>query len=157
AAGMFDILPLESGSLTDIAAIMRRYEMPASSSPTPPWPTSPNERTSAPSSRSTAEISPSSASSETARSGSSPISNELPGDLLPFLVRLTDPEDVAIGVAQVHLPDTPRLVGRRHGDLESLLQAIPVDRIDVVDPDRHPDAFVRPIGLTRRGQVALAA
>ncbi len=26
AAGMFDILPLESGSLADIAAIMRRYE-----------------------------------------------------------------------------------------------------------------------------------
>src|SRR5437870_11422276 len=58
-------------------------------------------------------------------------------DLLLFLSPLTDSEDVAIRVTHVHLPDTPRLVGRRPGDLETLLPAMLVDRIDVVDPNRH--------------------
>jgi len=46
-----------------------------------------------------------------------------------------DPEDVSVGMAHVHLPDTPRLVGRRIGDFETLFQAVSVHSVDVVYPD----------------------
>src|SRR5262245_4950769 len=64
-------------------------------------------------------------------------------DLLGALESLADPEDVAIRMAHVHFPDVPRFVGRRIGDLEALLQTMLMDRIDVVDPDRHPHSLVR--------------
>src|ERR1700694_2829203 len=65
--------------------------------------------------------------------------------LLRLLYALADSEDVAIWVTNVHLSDTPRLVSRRPGDVEILFQAMLVDRIDVVDPDRHPDAVAIPV------------
>src|SRR3954447_26260106 len=70
---------------------------------------------------------------------------------------LADPEDVPVGVADVHLADVPRLVGRRHRDLDPPGQAMPVDGVDVVHPDRHPDAlFARLAVAPRRRQAALA-
>src|SRR5262245_54230065 len=49
---------------------------------------------------------------------------------------------MAIGMAQVHLPDTPRHVGGRPGDVESLRLAMAVNGIDIVHPNRHPCALV---------------
>src|SRR4051812_4069817 len=61
-------------------------------------------------------------------------------------------------MAHVHLADAPRLVGRRPGDLDALFDAVAMDGIDVIDPDRHPHAFVLVIvDSERRGHVALAA
>jgi hypothetical protein len=48
---------------------------------------------------------------------------------------------MAIRVTYVHLADAPRLVRGRPGDLEPLLEAMLVDGIDIVYPDRHPHAF----------------
>src|SRR3954468_16349351 len=56
---------------------------------------------------------------------------------------LADPKDVAVGVPQVHLTDAPGHIGRGEGDVEALLQAMAVDRVHSLDPDRHPDALVR--------------
>jgi hypothetical protein len=47
-----------------------------------------------------------------------------------------------VRMADVHLAYAPRLVHRRHGDLQTLLEATLVDDVDVVHPDRHPDALV---------------
>src|SRR6266478_5234017 len=61
-------------------------------------------------------------------------------------------------MAHVHLPDAPRLVGRRPGDLKTLLPAMLMDSINIVDPDRHPDAVVRPgVEPMRRCKTPLAA
>src|SRR6185436_17242770 len=57
---------------------------------------------------------------------------------------------MAIGVTHVHLPNAPGHVGGRPGDVETLLQAAPMDGVHVPDPDRHPGALVR-------GLVALGA
>src|SRR5436305_14499277 len=63
-----------------------------------------------------------------------------------------------VGMAHVHLADAPRLVGRRPGDLDSLFDAVAMDGIDVIDPDRHPDALVTVVvDAECRGNVALAA
>src|SRR2546425_12084069 len=59
-----------------------------------------------------------------------------------LLEPLTDSEDVTIRVTHVHLADAPRHVGRRPGDVETLLQALPMNDVDIVHPDRHPDAPV---------------
>src|SRR4051794_22689181 len=65
---------------------------------------------------------------------------------------------MSVGMADVHLAHAPRFVGRRPGDLDSLFDAVAMDGIDVVDPDRHPDALVLVIVHSeRRGNVALAA
>src|SRR5438270_11997303 len=65
---------------------------------------------------------------------------------------------MSVRMPHVHLTYAPRLVGRRPGDLDSLLQAVPVDRVDVIDPDRHPHAFVRrPVHAERGREIALAA
>src|SRR6266540_2003165 len=61
---------------------------------------------------------------------------------LVLLGLATDPEDVAVGMAHVHLADAPRHVGRRPGDVETLLEAVPMDGVDVVHPDRHPGTLV---------------
>src|SRR6516162_5993206 len=60
---------------------------------------------------------------------------------------LADPEDVPVGVANMHLADVPGLVGRRVGHLDALSQAMPVNRVDVVHPDRHPDALVARLAM----------
>jgi len=53
-----------------------------------------------------------------------------------------DAEDVAVGVADVHFADIPFHVGRWKGHIESLVQTTLVDGVNVVDPDRHPDALI---------------
>src|SRR6266404_6100267 len=80
------------------------------------------------------------------------------GQWLRLFDSLADSEDVAVRVANMHLSDTPRFVGGRPGDLDTLFKAVLVDGIDVVDPDRHPDAMVLAIGKApRRCQIAFAA
>src|SRR3954468_20764664 len=63
-----------------------------------------------------------------------------------------------VRMPHVHLAHAPRLVRRRPGDLDPLLDAVAVDGIDVVDPDRHPDALV-PVVIDAecRRYIALAA
>ena len=53
-----------------------------------------------------------------------------------------DAEHVAVGVADVEFAHAPWLVCRGMGDLEAVGDAALVDGVDVVDPDRHPHAFV---------------
>jgi hypothetical protein len=55
---------------------------------------------------------------------------------------LAHPEDVPIGMPHMRLPDTPWHVGRRPGDFEALLSAMPVHRVNIFRPDRHPDTLV---------------
>src|SRR5579863_9047588 len=51
-------------------------------------------------------------------------------------------KDVAVGMAEVHFADAPGLVGWWHSDVEAGGEAFLVDGVHVIDPDRHPDAFV---------------
>src|SRR4051812_45824682 len=46
-------------------------------------------------------------------------------------------------MAQVHFARMPLVVGGRPGDVQALLQAVLVDRVDVVYPHRHPATLVR--------------
>jgi hypothetical protein len=66
------------------------------------------------------------------------VTSEAKGLLLP----LADPEDMPVGVANVHLAHAPGHVGGWQRHIEILLQAVPVDGIDVVHPDRHPHSLV---------------
>jgi hypothetical protein len=63
-----------------------------------------------------------------------------PGLLLPD--PLTHPEDMPIGMTHVHFAYSPRHVGWRPRDVQTLIDASLVDVIDIVDPDRHPYALV---------------
>jgi hypothetical protein len=63
-------------------------------------------------------------------------------NLLLVLNPLTHPKHVPIGVSQVHLADVPPHVVRWKGDLQPGVNALLVGLVDVVHPDRHPDAFV---------------
>src|SRR5262245_45615103 len=56
-----------------------------------------------------------------------------------------DAEDVPVRVANVHLANAPRHVGRRPRDVKTLLEAALVNGVNVVHPDRHPCALVRGI------------
>src|SRR5688572_4464176 len=62
--------------------------------------------------------------------------------LVDILNPLTDSEDMTIRVTHVHLADAPWHVGRRPRDVETLLAAVPMDGVDIVHPDRHPDTLV---------------
>src|SRR5688572_6448686 len=62
--------------------------------------------------------------------------------LFCFLNPAADSEDVSVWVPHVHLANIPRHVGRRPGDLETLIKAALVDGVDVIHPDRHPHALV---------------
>src|SRR5262245_34983688 len=62
-----------------------------------------------------------------------------------LMLATADTEDVAVRMADVHLPHAPWLVGRRPGHLEALREAPLVDGVHVVHPDRHPAALVRGI------------
>jgi hypothetical protein len=53
----------------------------------------------------------------------------------------------------MHLADVPRLVRRGHGDLDFFLETMPMDGVDVVHPDGHPDALVARLAAA---QAALA-
>ena len=55
---------------------------------------------------------------------------------------LADSKHVAIRMTNVHLADIPWHVGWRPCDIETLFNAMPVNSIDIVDPDGHPYAFV---------------
>ena len=80
------------------------------------------------------------------------------GQWLRLFDSLADSEDVAVRVAHMHLADTPRFVGGRPGDLDTLFKTVLVDGIDIVDPDRHPDAMVLAVGnAPRRCQIAFAS
>jgi hypothetical protein len=81
------------------------------------------------------------------------------GSLLFGLESPADPEHVTIGMANVHLANVPRHIGGRKCDLQPGGDAMLVHRIDVVHPDRHPDAFVALFVsvVQKRGGVRAAA
>lgn len=56
---------------------------------------------------------------------------------------------MTIGMADVHLANIPFHIRWRVCDVESLFDTAPVDLINVVDPDRHPDALVGCLALTK--------
>jgi len=58
------------------------------------------------------------------------------------LQAFADAEDVAVGMADVHLTDIPRHVGWRKGHLETRGQAVLVNPVDILNPNAHPHAFV---------------
>src|SRR3954452_485103 len=63
-------------------------------------------------------------------------------------------------MSDVHLADAPRHVGRRPRDLQPFPQTMRVRRVDVVDPHRHPYAFVArtiAFGTRSRGRSAATA
>src|SRR5688572_30304705 len=71
----------------------------------------------------------------------------------------TDAEDVPVRVPDVHLANVPGHVGWRPGDLQPFLEALPVDGVDIIDPDRHPHAVFRgvvAVGAERPLERALA-
>src|SRR5947209_14736772 len=45
-------------------------------------------------------------------------------------------------MTHMHLAHVPWLVGGRPGDLEALLDAVAMDGVDVIDPDRHPHSLI---------------
>src|SRR4051812_42117012 len=79
--------------------------------------------------------------------------------LLLGLESVAHSEHVPIGMAQVHLANIPRHIGRRKCDLHSGGDALLVHLVDVVHPDRHPDALVALFisVLLKRGGVRAAA
>lgn len=64
---------------------------------------------------------------------------------------------MAVGVADVEFADVPGAVGGRHSDLDVVGEAVLMDGVDVIDPDRHPDAFVVVVGGEGFGVRAFAA
>src|SRR5438874_7038896 len=67
---------------------------------------------------------------------------------------------MSVRMPHVRLAHAPRHVGWRPGHFQSLFETVTMDAVDVVDPDRHPDAFVGrliAIGTERRLRFALAA
>src|SRR5687767_13980490 len=58
------------------------------------------------------------------------------------LATLTDSEDVAVRVSDVHLAHVPRHVGWRPGYLEPIGETAPVICFDIFDRDHHPRTFV---------------
>jgi hypothetical protein len=62
--------------------------------------------------------------------------------LRPALTALADPKYVAVRVAQVHLPDVPRHIGRWESNVQPGGHALRVDLVNIFYPHRHPDAFV---------------
>jgi hypothetical protein len=69
--------------------------------------------------------------------------------LFRLLESPADSENVAVRMAHVHLANIPRHVGGWPRDLETLLEAALVDRVDVVHSNRHPHALVRRIVALR--------
>src|ERR1700759_2208443 len=67
-----------------------------------------------------------------------------------FVVALADAKDMSVRMADVHLPNAPRLVGRRVGHLDSLRDAGAMNDVDVLDPDAQSYAD------TARGEGSLA-
>jgi hypothetical protein len=65
---------------------------------------------------------------------------------------------MAVRVARVHPPNAPRLIGRRHADLDAFLQAMPMSGVNIFDANRHPNALVCLIAvLIGRRKIALAS
>src|SRR5262249_32374576 len=76
------------------------------------------------------------------------------------LASLTDSEDVSIGVAYMHLAHVPWLVRWGPGYFESLCDAVLVDSIHIIHPNRHPCTLIGAIvsfRTERHLEVALAA
>jgi hypothetical protein len=83
-------------------------------------------------------------------------------EFLGLLLRLesaTDPKDVAIWMANVHLADVPWHIGRRKCDLQSGSDAPFVHLVHIVYPNRHPNALVAlfVFMLLKRGRIRTAA
>src|SRR5262245_6523892 len=62
--------------------------------------------------------------------------------LLRFFDATADSEDVSVRMSNVHLANIPGHVGRRPRNLQALFETPLVNGVDVVDPDRHPDALI---------------
>ena len=56
------------------------------------------------------------------------------------LESLTDPEHMSIRMTHVHLSDTPGHIGGWPRNLETLLEAVLMNSVNIFHPDRHPDA-----------------
>ena len=83
-------------------------------------------------------------------------------EFLGLLLRLesaTDPKDVAIWMANVHLADVPWHIGRRKCDLQSGSDAPLVHLVHIAYPNRHPNALVALFVsmLLKRGRIRAAA
>src|SRR6185436_18284914 len=64
---------------------------------------------------------------------------------------------MSVRMPDVHLADVPGHVRGGPGDLDLLCFAVALDRVDVVDPDRHPDALVAAlVALGAEGHQRLA-
>ena len=71
-----------------------------------------------------------------------------------------DSKHMPIRMTNMHLADLPRHVGRRESDIQSSGNALSMDLINVVHPNRHPRALVGnfiAIWSKRRGVRPLAA
>jgi hypothetical protein len=65
-----------------------------------------------------------------------------------------------IRMSNMHLADTPRHIGRWESDIQPSGNALPMDFVNVIHPNRHPRALVRnfiSIRPKRRGVRPLAA
>src|SRR5260370_15094053 len=68
---------------------------------------------------------------------------QLPAPDLLFFQRLTDPENMPVGMAHMHLAHVPCLIRRRPGHVQTLFGAVPVFGVHVIHPDRYPHTLVR--------------
>ena len=58
-------------------------------------------------------------------------------------VSLGNSEHMTIRMSHVHFTNVPWHVRRRPSYFDTLLLAVLMNRVDIVNPNRHPDAFVR--------------
>ena len=56
--------------------------------------------------------------------------------------RLAEPENVAVGMPNVQLPNSPWHVSGCESDFDSLFLAVLIKSVNVIDPYRHPNALV---------------
>lgn len=61
---------------------------------------------------------------------------------MPVPQSLTNPKNVAVGVAEVHFADVPGHVGWGIGHFDLVGEAVLMDSVDVINPDRHPNPFI---------------
>jgi hypothetical protein len=59
----------------------------------------------------------------------------MPKSYLLIFNPLANSKDMTVWMPHMHLPNIPRHVGWGPSDIEALLHAVPVDSVDVVNPD----------------------
>ena len=69
--------------------------------------------------------------------------------LLLFLDAPADAEYMSVGVTNVHFANVPLHVCWRPRHVETLVETPLVDGVDVIYPDRHPNAPFRFVGTIR--------